>query len=74
MKPNRRTLSAIYTDLKIVLDAISEFENRKLYPDFHPEGISDEDEELLQQWEERETFLIMKLVEAKGIYKQISLN
>lgn len=74
MISNRRALSAIYTDLKIVLDAISEFENKKLYPDFHPEGVSDEDEELLQQWEEYETFFIMKLVEEKGILKQISPN
>lgn len=74
MKSNRKTLSAIYTDLKIVLDAISEFENKKLYPDFHPEGISDEDEELLEQWEEYETFLIMKLLEEKGILKQLSPN
>lgn len=57
LKPNRRTLSAIYTDLKVVINAISEFKNKNLYPIFHPEGISDEDEELLQRWEEYETFL-----------------
>lgn len=74
MNHNRKTLNGIYTDLKIVLKAISEYENKKLYPNFHPEGMTDEDEELLQQWEEHEIFLIMKLIEAKEIYKQVNLN
>lgn len=74
MKPNRKTLDGIYIDLKIVLNAISEFENRKLYPDFHPEGMNDDDDELLQQWEDYETFFIMKLAEEKGILKQINPN